>query len=248
MSVSGFPAGVSLTGGNIVVAASLAPGVYNGTLVASDGSTTSSVGVTITVQANVPVAPTGLSLNTPAFTNNNRPSLSWGAVADATSYSVRINGGAWTNVGNVTSYQLPSQTDGLKTLQVQANRLVGGVTLVSSQSASVGVTVDTVAPTLSSVSLADWGGNFGTAGTAIFTMSESITNITSVTMRFTTGPNIGTIVSGINLGAVINGNQVTVTPRVGSGSATSLGVRVEIIGVDAAGNRFTVSTVAFGIS
>jgi hypothetical protein len=211
MSVSGFPTGISLTGGNITVAASVAPGVYNGNLIASDGSSTDRRNITITVSANAPSTPTGLALNTPALTNNAQPTLSWGAVAGATSYSVRINGGAWTNVGNVTSYQLPTQTDGAKTLQVQANKLVGGVTLVSGASTNAGVTIDTVAPTLSSVSLADWGGNSGTDGTAIFTMSESIATITSVSMKFNTGPNTGSVVPGINLVSNISGSQVTIT-------------------------------------
>ena len=195
-----------------------------------------------------PSAPTGLALNTPAVTNNNRPTLSWAAVAGATSYSVRINAGAWVDVGNSTSYQLPTQTDGLKTLQVQANKLVGGSTTVSAASAGVGVTVDTVAPALNSVSLTNWSGNFGTAGTAVFTMSEPLASITSVVMKFVTGPNIGAVVPGINLVSTINVNQVTVMPGAASGSATTLGVRIEISGVDAAGNTFTVTTVGFGIA
>ena len=220
-------------------------------LLVSPAST--SVGVTIDTFVPPPVVvapgtPTGLALNTPAVTNNNRPTLSWAAVAGATSYSVRINAGAWVDVGNSTSYQLPTQTDGLKTLQVQANKLVGGSTTVSAASAGVGVTVDTVAPALNSVSLTNWSGNFGTAGTAVFTMSEPLASITSVVMKFVTGPNIGAVVPGINLVSTINVNQVTVMPGAASGSATTLGVRIEISGVDAAGNTFTVTTVGFGIA
>jgi hypothetical protein len=248
MSVSGFPAGISLVGGNITVASTLIPGVYSGNIIASDGSTTTSQPVTITIQAVAPAAPTGLALNTPALTNNPQPTLSWGVVAGATSYSVRINGGAWINVGNVTSYQLPIQADGAKTLQVQANRVVGATTLTSAASASVGVTIDTVAPTLSSVSLADWDGNFGTAGTAIFSMNKPIAMVTSISMKFTTGSNTGSIVPGIVLVSNISGSQVAVTTGPGSLAWTIEGVRIEITGVDVAGNSFTVTTVAFGIA
>jgi hypothetical protein len=184
MSLSGFPAGVSLSGGNIVVPASMAPGVYTGDLIASDGITTPRLSITITVLAGTPTAPTGLALNTPAVTNNPRPTLSWSAVGGATSYSVRLNGGAWVDVGNITSYQLPTQGDGAKTLQVQANRLSGSTTFMSSASTSVSVTVDTVAPTLSSVVLADWEGANGIIGSATFTISEPIASVSSVNMVF----------------------------------------------------------------
>jgi large repetitive protein len=184
MSLSGFPTGVSLSGGNIVVATSMAPGVYTGDLIASDGITTSRLSITITVLAATPSAPTGLALNTPAVTNNARPTLSWSAVGGATSYSVRINGGAWVDVGNITSYQLPTQGDGAKTLQVQANRLSGSTTFTSSASTSVGVTIDTVAPTLSSVVLADWQGANGIIGSTTFTMSKTIASVNSVSMVF----------------------------------------------------------------
>lgn len=160
---------------------------------------------------------------------------------------MRINAGAWVDVGNITSYQLPVQTDGLKTLQVQANKLVGGNNTVSAASAGVGVTVDTVAPTLNSVSLSNWLGNAGTDGTAIFTMSEPISSVTSVVMKFTTGPNIDAVVPGIILGCTVNGSLVTVTPGAGSISGTTLGVRIVITGMDAANNTFTVTTVGFGI-
>lgn len=237
-----------LVAGVQTIAATFTGGVLN--IVAQKGSV-KILSITFTptaaAAAAAPAAPAGLAFNTAAATNNTRPALSWGAVVGATSYSVRINAGAWVDVGNVTSYQLPVQTDGVKTLQVQANKLVGATVLASAASAAAVVTVDTVAPTLTSVSLADWLGNAGTAGTALFTMSEPITSITSVVMKFTTGPTVGATVPGINLTSAINASQVTVTPVLGSGSGTTLGVRIEITGTDAAGNTFTVTTVGFGI-
>ena len=132
-----------LAPGAQTIAASFTGGVLN--IVVQKGSVKI---LSITFVQNIPApdAPTGLALNTAAVTNNNRPTLSWAAVASATSFSVRINGGAWVDVGNTTSFQLPAQTDGLETMQVQANRLVGTATLVSPASTAVSLTIDTALP------------------------------------------------------------------------------------------------------
>lgn len=80
---------------------------------------------TYTVVVAPPAAPTGFVLNTGAAgvpACGGRITAAWNAVTGATSYKVSVDGGAFQDIGNVTSYQFNSLVPGSShTIQVVAS-------------------------------------------------------------------------------------------------------------------------------
>ncbi|HEY82864.1 MAG TPA: hypothetical protein G4O01_06195 [Dehalococcoidia bacterium] len=63
-------------------------------------------------------APTNVQKTTPD--NDNTPTFTWGAVANAASYQVRLDFGTFTDIGNVTTYTFPTSiADGTHTFEVR---------------------------------------------------------------------------------------------------------------------------------
>lgn len=99
-----------------------------------------------TAPANVTVSPAGVLIA------NNTPTLSWGASTDAetnvASYELRINGGAYTDIGNVLNTTVSALPEGTNTLYLRAKD-AGGTT---SDPVVLNFSVDTTAPVVSGLS------------------------------------------------------------------------------------------------
>lgn len=88
------------------------------------------------------IVPPGVASPSISGVTTTTATATWAAVATATGYNVRVNGGTSTDVGNVLTYQatgLPSSTAG--TIEVQAYNAAG-----TSAWASAGFTTATPAP------------------------------------------------------------------------------------------------------
>ncbi|MBI4288416.1 MAG: S8 family serine peptidase, partial [Chloroflexi bacterium] len=87
-------------------------------------------------------APGSLSKTTPD--NDNTPTLTWSAVSGAAWYDVSMDGGTYSNMGNVLTYTVPvSVSDGPHTFYVRAVDGSGN----AGPAANLSFTIDTVAPT-----------------------------------------------------------------------------------------------------
>lgn len=81
----------------------------------------------ISVIVPAPGAPTGLTLNTsPVPACGGRMTAAWNSVSGATSYKISIDGGAYVDIGNVTSYAFNSLVSGSShTIAVKATNSTG---------------------------------------------------------------------------------------------------------------------------
>ncbi len=72
--------------------------------------------------------------------NNPLPAFRWSAVADAVSYEVQMDSGAWTNIGNKLTYVQPTVlSQGSHTFSVRAKDAAGNAGVAASLSFSVSV-------------------------------------------------------------------------------------------------------------
>lgn len=93
-------------------------------------------------------APSNLDLVDGIYTNDTTPTATWTRPNGATWYEILVDDGSWYGIGNVGSYTLWTLPDGWHTLYVRAHNNSGGI----STSASVTFEIDTVGPTVSTVS------------------------------------------------------------------------------------------------
>ncbi len=155
-------------------------------------------------------APGSFAINVGALTNNNRPTLSWAAVAGTSSYEVKIDAGAFIDIGNTTTYQVPTQVDGAHTFVVRAKNTSGSGPAAS----SVGTTIDTVAPSVVSSNLGGFETLIG-VGNGSITFSENIASVSGLRMVFVfdNSPYPATgIITGSIAGSTLNLNYTDTTP------------------------------------
>ena len=93
---------------------------------------------TIHVKANLST-PAGLSVSPSGTTSNTRPTWTWNAVSNASSYQIRLNSGTAVSVGSNTTYTPGSDLAGTQSLQVRA--VGSGNYNTSSWSSAVAVTI-----------------------------------------------------------------------------------------------------------
>ncbi len=93
-------------------------------------------------------APSNVTLEDGIYTNDTTPTATWTRPANATWYQVLVDNGEWQNLSNVGSYTLLTQTNGWHTFYVRAR----GNNNTVSTSGSVTFEIDTIGPTVSTVS------------------------------------------------------------------------------------------------
>ena len=106
--------------------------------------------------------------------NDNTPTFAWDAATDDDSgidyYLVNMDGGEWTNVGDVTTYTLATAlSNGSHTFEVKAVDNAGNV----STAKSITFKIDTTPPTISSISVC---GITTSSATVTWTTNESATS------------------------------------------------------------------------
>ena len=182
-----------------------------------------------------PPAPTNLSKTTPD--NDNTPTFTWGAVTDAVSYEVKIDSGAYANIGNVLTYtHATSLTDSSHTFSVRAKDSTG----VSGNVASLGLTIDTTPP--------------GVPGTPTMNPA-SPTNNPKPTFTWTAAidATLGVHHYEVRIDPWINytniGNTTTYTPATDmpDRSDTSVPYTIFVRAIDAAGNTGSHQSLDFRI-
>jgi hypothetical protein len=119
-----------------------------------------------------PSSPTSLTKTTPD--NDNTPTFTWNAATDddtgIAGYLVRIDGGEWTSIGDVTTFTCENAvSDGSHALKVKAVDKAGN----EGDEGSLAFTCDTVAPTISNVSVASTSPS---SATITWTTNESATS------------------------------------------------------------------------
>lgn len=93
-------------------------------------------------------APTNLDVVGGKYTNDVTPTFTWNKPAGATWYEFLLDDGQWQGLGNVSSYTAPTLPDGWHAFYVRAHNSQGDV----SASASIVIEIDTVGPTVPTVS------------------------------------------------------------------------------------------------
>jgi len=150
------------------------------------GNSVSSNSISVSTISAVPVATSATNVGTTSFTAN------WGSVTGATSYKLKIDTGSFTDIGNVTHYDISALIDGsTHTYTVQAVNAGG----TSGNSNTISVVLKPVAPVASSATsvtdtsfTANWASvnnatsyNLFVDGTSVYTGTSTNCNITGLT-------------------------------------------------------------------
>ncbi|MDD4530568.1 MAG: Ig-like domain-containing protein, partial [Candidatus Gracilibacteria bacterium] len=173
------------------------------------------------------------SVNSDNITKLNTPNITWTAAAGSTSYEVKIGGGAWTDVGNVTNYTLPAQADGAHTILVHGKNAGG-----NGPDATLTVNTDTANPNKTGEDLHSLNTQL-LSGTGTMTFGENIASVTSI--KFIDAGTENDVGGSISVTGGLGSKDLTVSftaPNV-----TDVIIRADV--VDIAGNTATIDTEAY---
>jgi len=163
---------------------------YYVTATNAGGTSTNSNTINLTLNPATPVTPTAsaaTNITNTSFTAN------WASVSGATTYKLKVDSGAFTDVGNVTHYDVSSLTPAsTHTYTVQASNING---TSSNSTPDISVTLKTDAPVASAATsitdtsfTANWntvtgatGYNLFVDGISVYTGTSTSANITGLT-------------------------------------------------------------------
>jgi len=181
------------------------------------GNSANSNTVNLTLNPATPVTPTAsaaTNITTTGFTAN------WASVSGATTYKLKVDSSSFTDVGNVTHYDVTGLTAGTThTYTVQASNING---TSSNSTPDISVTLKTIAPVASDVTsitdtsfTANWGTVTGATGynlfvdgTSVYTGTSTSANITGLTANSSHSYYVQATNAG---GASANSNTINLT-------------------------------------
>jgi len=160
---------------------------YYVTATNAGGNSTNSNTINLTLNPATPVAP---SASAATNVTNTSFTANWATVTGATSYKLKIDSGSFTDVGNVTHYDISGLTPATThTYTVQASNING---TSSNSTPDISVTLKTYAPVATSATditttsfTANWGSVTGANGYNLFVDGISVYTGTSTSVNIT---------------------------------------------------------------
>jgi len=160
---------------------------YYVTATNAGGTSTNSNTINLTLNPATPVTPTAsaaTNITTTGFTAN------WATVTGATSYKLKVDSGSFTDIGNVTHYDVTALTPAsTHTYTVQASNING---TSSNSTPDISVTLKTDAPVATDATditttsfTANWGSVTGANGYNLFVDGISVYTGTSTSVNIT---------------------------------------------------------------
>jgi hypothetical protein len=235
------------------VGSSLLDGSHAITAMATSGSVNSSVstGYSITIDTSAPGAPTSLALTTATdtgsshsdgITGNNMPTVQGSAEANST-VTVYVDG---TAVGTATangsgawSYTLPSAlADGSHSIRATATDAAGNVGVLAT---AYGITVDTVAPQVQSITPLDPASISSSSARYDVVFSKAISGLTADAFSLISGGSAHGVIASVV--AISDSHYIVTLGSLGGDGSLALAVK-QSGASDVAGNSNALQFVA----